>query len=122
MDEAEINAKEDEEFIRTQSAMEILSNHQSSTLRYALNKKLQGLKFFGKTGTTNSGFDTWFVGFDGKNLAVVWVGWEGDRVKGLKFKNFGSNTAFPVFQNWVLNRGQRFQELHCESIPKRKVE
>ena len=28
--------------------------------------KLKGLRFFGKTGTTNSGFDTWFARYESR--------------------------------------------------------
>ena len=101
--------------VRQRSAIQVLSDHKDSTLKRATHRLIKGLRFFGKTGTTNSGFDTWFIGFDGQYLAIIWVGWEGNRKEDLKFKNFGSSTAFPIYQNWLLERGKRLQELYCKN-------
>ena len=37
----------------------------------------------GKTGTTNGGRDSWFAGFAGGYVAVVWVGFDDNRAAGL---------------------------------------
>lgn len=53
---------------------------------------MQKLRFFGKTGTTNNGYDNWYVAFDGKNLTIIWVGYEGARTtKSLGL--YGATTA-----------------------------
>ncbi len=53
------------------------SMHQVTTLGTARKLthtfQLQG-PLFGKTGTTNQGKDSWYVGFDHNYLATVWVG------------------------------------------------
>ena len=51
----------------------------------------------GKTGTTNGGRDSWFAGFAGGYVAVVWVGFDDNRAAGLS----GSRQALGVFAGIV---------------------
>jgi len=57
-------------------------------------EQLPGLALAGKTGTSGDFRDSWFAGFGGDNLAVVWVGRDDNRATGLT----GSSGALPV---WV---------------------
>ena len=64
-------------------------------------KGLKNLKLdlAGKTGTTNSNTDTWFIGFT-SNLAVgVYIGY--DEPKSLGRYETGAKTAMPVFKNFI---------------------
>jgi penicillin-binding protein 1B len=47
----------------------------------------------GKTGTSSDTRDSWFAGFTGSHLAVVWVGYDDNRVTGLT----GAAGALPVW-------------------------
>ncbi len=51
------------------------------------------LKLAGKTGTTDELRDSWFAGFSGDRLAVVWVGYDDNRPAGLT----GAAGALPVW-------------------------
>ena len=49
----------------------------------------------GKSGTTNDTRDSWFAGYSGNYLAVVWLGLDDNKVTGLT----GSSGALPVWSN-----------------------
>jgi penicillin-binding protein 1A len=50
----------------------------------------------GKTGTTNEGRDTWFVGFTVNLVAAAWVGFD-DQNRPLGVSEQGSRTALPMW-------------------------
>jgi len=54
---------------------------------------LDGLHAAGKTGTSDSQRDSWFAGFSGGDLAVVWVGRDDNQPTSL----FGSTGALKVW-------------------------
>ena len=68
------------------SQRQVVDASYSYLVNYALHKvtregtakaiaaKLPKRKFAGKTGTTNDGRDSWFVGYDHSELALVWLG------------------------------------------------
>lgn len=53
------------------------------------------LNLAGKTGTTNDARDSWFAGYSGNYVAVVWLGHDDNRPIGLS----GSTGALPVWTN-----------------------
>jgi penicillin-binding protein 1A len=53
----------------------------------------------GKTGTTNEGHDTWFVGFNSDVVAAAWVGFDQDRSLGGKEQ--GGVTAIPMWIDYM---------------------
>jgi len=66
-------------------------------------KKLKDLNLdiAGKTGTTNSNTDTWFVGFTSKLVIGVYAG--SDNPTSLGRYETGAKTALPIFKNFVKN-------------------
>ena len=60
-----------------------------------------GRKVYGKTGTTNDYADAWFVGFDDKNVAGVWVGRD-DRLP-IGENETGSRAALPIWIEYMKN-------------------
>jgi penicillin-binding protein 1A len=53
----------------------------------------------GKTGTTNEGRDTWFVGFNSDVVAAAWVGFDQDRSLGAREQ--GGYTALPMWVDYM---------------------
>jgi penicillin-binding protein 1B len=98
-----------------QSVLQILSDPNQTTVERAVDVVMQKLRFFGKTGTTNNGYDNWYVAFDGKNIMMIWVGYEGER-KTKSLGLYGATTSFDVFQNYYRDRGRRFQQFSCDLI------
>lgn len=97
------------------STIGILSDPLKTTIRKVVSKNIALLKFFGKTGTSNNGLDSWFIFFDGKTIGAIWVGYEGNRInKQLPF--YGSTTSFKVFNEFLKIRGKRFHEFSCDYI------
>ena len=96
-----------------QSVLYALSDPNLTTVEHSVDAVMQKLRFFGKTGTTNNGYDNWYVAFDGKNLSIVWVGYEGER-KTKSLGLYGATTAFNVFQNYYRDHGKRFTQFGCE--------
>ncbi len=95
-------------------ALHALSDPLNTTVRFRVGKRLGQMSFFGKTGTTNKGFDNWFIGFDGKLLHLSWAGLEGSRESEKGFEIYGSNTSFLIFRNFFQYRGKLFNEMACQ--------
>ena len=62
-----------------------------------------GLVVAGKSGTSSDYRDSWFAGFSGSHLAVVWVGYDDDHPTGLT----GSAGALPVWARIMAGLGPR---------------
>ena len=60
-----------------------------------LSDGLGPLKAAGKTGTSNDGRDSWFAGYTGDHLAVVWVGNDENKTTGL----YGATGAMKVWSS-----------------------
>ena len=64
-------------------------------------KKLRDLKvpLAGKTGTTNSNFDAWFIGFSSNLVIGVYIGFDSPQTLG-RYET-GSKAALPIFKDFV---------------------
>ncbi len=67
----------------------------------AARARLPALKLVGKTGTSSDFRDSWFAGFSGSHLAVVWVGYDNNDPTGLQ----GSSGALPVWIDLMQSLG-----------------
>ena len=71
----------------------------AGTGKAAYNSLPTSLNLAGKSGTTNDTRDSWFAGYSGNHLAVVWLGLDDNKVTGLT----GTSGALPVWIN-VMNQ------------------
>lgn len=62
-----------------------------------------GFKVAGKTGTTNDLRDSWFAGFSGDYLAVVWMGRDNNESAGLT----GSSGALKVWREFIASASHK---------------
>ena len=96
----------------TLKAVEILSSPKESTTS-AWVKFLGRSTFFGKTGTSNNGYDNWYVYNDGRDLFVVWVGHVGARNIG-RMALSGAGVSFDVLQKFLTSRAKNIGQNNCE--------
>ncbi|WP_151982111.1 penicillin-binding protein 1B [Acinetobacter guerrae] len=68
---------------------------RSGTGKAAYSTLSSDLNLAGKSGTTNDTRDSWFAGYSGNHLAVVWLGLDDNKITGLT----GSSGALPVWTN-----------------------
>lgn len=66
-----------------------------------LGAEFSGIPLAGKTGTTNEYRDAWFVGIDGRELMVIWIGRDDNE----PIRLTGSKAAMKVYQNYLAKRG-----------------
>jgi len=91
----------------------IISTNASYLMDYALMQvaktgtaksltwRLKNGKVAGKTGTSNDLRDSWFVGFDEKNLVTTWLGKDNNKPTGLT----GSSGALLLFTEFIKKQG-----------------
>jgi penicillin-binding protein 1B len=88
------------------------------TGRGALARLPLGTIAAGKTGTSSDTRDSWFAGFTGSYLAVVWVGYDDNRVTGLT----GAAGALPVWGDTMASlKSASFQPVPPELIEDRWI-
>jgi len=95
----------EDEFLQIFSAQTAyqMTSILEGTIQNGTGKNLKDLNLDlgGKTGTTNSNTDTWFIGFTSKLAIGVYVG--SDNPKSLGRYETGAKTALPIFKSFVKN-------------------
>lgn len=80
-----------------QALAEVMRRGTGKSARQALS----GLAAAGKTGTSDGLRDSWFAGFTGGHVAVVWVGYDDNRPAGLT----GATGALPIWAAIIRDMG-----------------
>ncbi len=83
-------------YLIIKAMQEVVKGGTARSLSSKISKKLN---IAGKTGTTDDYRDSWFAGFSGNYLNVVWVGNDDNK----KTKLSGSTGALPVWRNIMSN-------------------
>ncbi len=97
-------------------ATEILANNvQNGT---GTNAQLNGQSAAGKTGTTESNTNTWFVGFTPKLTTAVWMGIPAEGTKPMG--NLGGREQFGGL--WPATIWQRFNQEYIDETKQKRVE
>jgi penicillin-binding protein 1B len=88
------------------------------TARDATARLPRGLVTAGKTGTSSDTRDSWFAGFTGSYLAVVWVGYDDNRETGLT----GAAGALPVWADTMASlKPLSFDPVAPETVEERWI-
>lgn len=108
-----------------------LSDNGSYLVNYALNNvtktgtarsltwRLKGAELAGKTGTSNDQRDSWFTGYDNRNLVTTWVGNDNNQ----SMKLTGSSGALVLFAEFMKRQGvDNLQNPIPDSIAMQKFE
>jgi penicillin-binding protein 1B len=78
-----------------------------------------GLVIAGKTGTSSDTRDSWFAGFTGSDVAVVWVGYDDNRPTGLT----GAMGALPVWAETIASlKSSSFEPVPPENVEDRWID
>ena len=95
----------------SRAVYDLLSDPTKTTV-WKRSKELEGVRFFGKTGTSNNSFDNWFVYGSTDSVIVIWFGYIGQRNRE-PFKISGASTAYEILKGYWRSSGKRIKQVHC---------
>ncbi|MAW07066.1 MAG: hypothetical protein CME61_02160 [Halobacteriovoraceae bacterium] len=95
----------------SRAVYDLLSDPTKTTV-WKRSNELKGVRFFGKTGTSNKSFDNWFVYGSTDDVIVIWFGYVGQRNRD-SFKISGASTAYEILKGYWRSSGKRIKQVHC---------
>jgi penicillin-binding protein 1B len=87
----------DASYLMDYALMEVAKTGTARSLTW----RLKNNKVAGKTGTSNDLRDSWFIGYDAKNLVTTWLGNDNNKTTGLT----GSSGALLLFSEFIKKQG-----------------
>jgi penicillin-binding protein 1B len=87
----------DAAYLMDYALMEVAKKGTAKSLTW----RLKNSEIAGKTGTSNDLRDSWFIGYDAKNLVTTWVGKDNNKTTGLT----GSSGALLLFTEFIKKQG-----------------
>lgn len=94
----------------------IMSNLLKGVIQHGTGRGAKSISSFigGKTGTTNSYIDAWFLGFSSKLVTGVWTGFDNNKTLG--WGETGAKAALPIWKSFMSLGLKRYGEYDF-SIP-----
>jgi len=96
LDEARRAIPERNAFVMGSLLQSVVNGGTATKARQALKRD----DLYGKTGTTNDSFDTWFAGFQPTMVGVAWVGYDTPRQLGVRGETGGS-LSLPIWTGYM---------------------
>ena len=78
----------------------LLQSVVSGGTAFKAHQALQRVDLYGKTGTTNDSFDTWFAGFQPTRVGIAWIGYDTPRQLGVRGET-GGRLRLPVWIGYM---------------------
>jgi penicillin-binding protein 1A len=100
LDPAERIAADGGQLVAEPIAFQLADMMHAVVERGTASKANAGRPAAGKTGTTNDNTDAWFIGFTGRVLAAVWIGFDDPKAK-LGPDGDGARAALPLWQRAI---------------------
>ncbi len=99
--------------LMSETVLYALSDPKLTTLQKAVDERMADFRFFGKTGTSNNGYDNWFVAYSEDSLTLIWLGHEGVRLPDQSLQLSGAWSAYKIFEKAVLDYQMPLLPIEC---------
>jgi penicillin-binding protein 1A len=95
----------------------LMTNLLKGVVHYGTGRSAKRISQFlgGKTGTTNSYVDAWFLGFSANVVTGTWTGFDDNRTLG--WGETGAKSALPIWRNFMRAALEKYGEVDFQTPP-----